>query len=47
MGGTGLETHGGAHVPILVYFEATSIRVADIWGGKALGFWATKRGMIG
>ena len=27
--------------------EAASIRVADIRGEKALGFWATKRGIIG
>ena len=27
--------------------EAASVRVEDIWGEKALGFWATKRGIIG
>ena len=27
--------------------EAASIRVADIRGEKALGFWATKRGIVG
>ena len=27
--------------------EAASIRVADIWGERAPGFWATKSGIIG
>ena len=54
MGYPGAAAHGGTHVPFFCSWfpflrvaEAASILVADVRGEKALGFLATKRGIIG
>ena len=53
VGGPRWEAHGGADVADVSWFaflrvgDAASICVADIRGEKALGFWATKRGIVG